>query len=149
MPYYYHIHRGIKPCSLDNKFIKNRPLFFSKKNSIWYNIEKKASKEFGGYRMYEIYIPQTYFTLSFNPKTKDKIVKITLDNIKEYRELKVIPNGFYPHYPFIDNIKKKRNIIGIDATLEHNELRITGLPEGYIWKKPKDIKIKLIEIVKL
>jgi hypothetical protein len=52
MPYYYHIHRGIKPCSLDNKFIENRPLFFSKKNSDWYNIEKEVSKEYGGYRMY-------------------------------------------------------------------------------------------------
>ena len=142
MPYYYHIHRGIKPCSLDNKFIKNRPLFFSKKNSIWYNIEKEISKDYGGYRMYEIYIPRTYFTLSFNPKTKNKILKITPDNIKEYNEL-------YPHFPFINNMKKS-NIIGIDATQDLNGLYSMGTPpEGYIWKKPKDIKIKLIEIVKL
>ena len=140
MPYYYHIHRGIKPCSLDNKFIENKPLFFSKKNSIWYNIEKEVSKDYGGYRMYEIYIPSSRFTLSFNPKTKDKIVKITPDNIKEY----------HVHYPIFDNMKK-RNIIGIDATLQDlNGLYPQGTPpEGYIWKKPKDIKIKLINIVKL
>ena len=43
----------------------------------------------------------------------------------------------------------KRNIIGIDATIEHKYAYIGGWPEGFVWKKPSDIKIKLIEIVKL
>lgn len=51
---------------------------------------------------------------------------------------------------------KKRNIIGIDAstkhtydTIEYKEAYFTGPPEGYIWQKPSDIKIKLISTIKL
>ena len=51
--------------------------------------------------------------------------------------------------PFIEEMKK-RNIIGIDATIEHKDMYLAGMPpEGYIWEKPSDIKIKLVEIVKL
>ena len=147
MPYYYHIHRGIEPSELENKFIKNKALFFSRKNSGWYNIEKNISKDYGGYRIYEIYIPSSRFSFSFNPKRKGKIVKITKDKINEYKDLHN-KNGLYSHNLFFDTMKK-RGIIGIDATLEDKDLYITGPPEGYIWKKPKDIKIKLINIVKL
>ena len=124
MPKYYHIHRGITSSDIEKKFIKNKPLFFSKKNSGWYNIEKEISKDYNGYRIYEIYIPNNRYTLSFNPITVGKIVKITTDNINEYIQL--IKKG-----NFIEEMKK-RNIIGIDATIEHKDAYITGPPEGYI-----------------
>ena len=47
MPKYYHVHRGIKPSELENNFIKNQSLFFSKKISGCYNMEKDISKDYG------------------------------------------------------------------------------------------------------
>ena len=35
MPKYYSIHRGITISEIENKFIKNKPFFFSKKNSFF------------------------------------------------------------------------------------------------------------------
>jgi hypothetical protein len=153
MPKYYHIHRGTEPSTLEKKFIKNIPLFFSKKNSNWYNIEKDISKEYGGYRIYEIYIPSSRYTLSFNPTSVDKIVKITSYNINDY--ILLLNEHKNNRNNFIEEMKK-RNIIGIDATIEHTYDKIkykdayfTGPPEGYIWRKPSDIKIKLLSIIKL
>ena len=144
MPKYYHVHRGTTPSNVGNKFIKNCPLFFSRKNSNWYNIEKDISKDYGGYWIYEIYIPSKRFTVSFNPSNNCKIVKITKNNINEYVKLK---EEYIGHNRFIEEMKK-RNIIGIDATIEHTDAYISGPPEGYIWQKPSDRKIKLFETVK-
>jgi hypothetical protein len=144
MPKYYQIHRGIEPSKVEKKFIKNKPFFFSKKNSFWYNIEKDISKDYGGYIIYEIYIPNYLFTSSFNPIKKNKIVKITKKNIFEYNQLKNVYGG---HNDFIEEMKK-RNIIGIDATFNKGKIYKTeNPPEGYLWQKPKDIKIKKIETV--
>jgi hypothetical protein len=145
MPKYYHIHRGLDKSELDTKFIEGLCLFFSKKDSGWYNFEKDISKNYGGYSLYEIYIPSTRYTKSFNPTTKGKIVKITSINIKEYAELRKLYIG---NIQFVDEMNK-RNIIGIDATIEHKYAYIGGWPEGFVWKKPSDIKIKLIEKIKL
>ena len=145
MPKYYHIHRGLQPSKLETEFVKGWVLYFSKKNSQWYNVEKEISKDYGGYRIYEIYIPSSKFTTSFNPTTKGKIVKITPKNLKEYVELrKEYKGSIY----FVDEMKK-RNIIGVDATINHKDAYIGGWPEGYFWEKPSDIKIKLVEKVKL
>ena len=146
MPLYYQIHRGLELSEIENKFIKNRAFFFSKKNSMWYNIEKQISEDYGGYIIYEISIPNNLFTLSFNPRTKNKIVKITKENIDEYKKLKKTYKG---RNNFIEEMNK-RNIIGIDATSEIiNKHWSLPAPEGYIWQKPKSIKIKKYKIVKL
>ena len=143
MPKYYQIHRGIENSEVENNFIINRAFFFSKENSWWYNVEKDISKDYGGYIIYEITIPNNLFTLSFNPRTKNKIVKVTKQNINEYYKLKKTYRG---HDIFIKEMNK-RNIIGIDATsIIHKSL---SPPEGYLWQKPKSIKIKMIKIVKL
>ena len=146
MPKYYHIHRGTEPSTLEKKFIKNIPLFFSKKNSNWYNMEIEISTNyFDGYRIYEISIPSNKYTFSFNSTSVDKIVKITPYNINNYI---LLLHSFNSRNNFIKEMKK-RNIIGIDCTIEHKDAFIYGPPEGYIWKKPSDIKIKLISIIKL
>ena len=146
MPKYYQIHRGIKFSEVENNFIKNKPFFFSKKKSFWYTIEKKLSKNYGGYIIYEIYIPNNLFTSSFNPRIKNKIVKVTKQNINEYIKLKQKYQG---HHNFIQEMNK-RNIIGIDATSENIfKNKNIWLSEGYIWKKHKSIKIKRIKIVKI
>ena len=145
MPKYYHVQRGLTSYNIEKKFIRNKPLFFSKKNSGWYNLEKEISKNYNGYTIYEISIPTNRYTRSFKPTTVNKIVKITKNNINEYVQLK---NEYHGHNRFIEEMKK-RNIIGIDATIEHKDAYITGSPEGYIWQKTTDIKIKLIEIIKL
>lgn len=146
MPKYYSIHRGITISEIENKFIKNKPFFFSKKNSFWYNIEKEISVDYGGYIIYEIYIPNNLFTSSFKPRTKNKIIKVTKQNINEYKKLKEIYGG---HTNFIKEMKKN-NIIGVDANssiiYKHKNL---SHPEGYLWEKPDSIKIKRIKIVKL
>jgi len=146
MPKYYHIHRGLDKSQLEKKFILNKPLYFSKKNSNWYQIEQEISKDYGGFRIYEIYIPTNRLTNSFNPITPNKIVKITKNNIKEYIELrKKYKGSIY----FIEEMKK-RKIIGIDATIEDKLMYgMYGPPEGYIWKKPNDIIIKLISVISL
>ena len=131
MPLYYHIHRGKKSSKLEKQFINNNLLFFSKKNSGWYNMEKDIGQtNFGGYK---IYIPDNMFTTSFNPRTKNKIVKITKNNLEEYK--KIVKK--YGKKYFLQN----KNIIGIDSTFEHPNNFVQGPPEGYIWKKPKEIKI--------
>jgi hypothetical protein len=145
MPKYYHIHRGVEPSELEKKFIDEYPLFFSKKNSKWNMLEKDVSESYGGYREYEIDIPKKLFTTSFHPKAKGKVVKINKDNINEYIESRKKYGG---HHGIVKEMNK-RNIIGIDCTLEHPDAYYTGFPEGFIWKKPSSIKIKLIEVVKL
>ena len=40
MPVYYHIHRSIKKSNIENNFKEGQMLYFSKKNSFWYNVEK-------------------------------------------------------------------------------------------------------------
>ena len=65
MPKYYHVHRGTKPSTLSKGFCKNQPLFFSKKYSFWYNTEINISREYGGYFIYEIDIPNNMFTVIF------------------------------------------------------------------------------------
>ncbi len=146
MPKYYQIHRGLKTSDVENKFIKNKPFFFSKKNSRWYNVEKQISEDYGGYIIYEIYIPNNIFTLSFTPRTKNKIVRITRQNINEYKKLIKTYKG---RNNFIKEMNK-RNIIGIDATSEFiYKHKTLPPPEGYLWQKPKSLKIKMIKIVKL
>lgn len=147
MPKYYHIHRGTTPSTLEKNFVTGDPLFFSKKDSFWYNVEKSVSKDYGGYFIYEIYISNDKFTKSFNPKSK-KIVKITKDNISTYQDLK---DKFRGHISFINEMKR-RNIIGIDATNVTVEDMTKGFnitPEGYIWEKPDDVIIKRVERKKL
>ena len=144
MPKYYHIHRGTDKSDIDTKFINNKLLYFSKKNSFWYNTELEISKDdyYKGYSIYEITIPRKLFTYSFNPK-KPKIVKINKNNIEEYKKLISKKN-------FIEEMTKK-NIIGIDANLPDsneylNKTILKTPPEGYIWKTHKDIKIKKIKL---
>lgn len=146
MPKYYQIHRGLEPSEVENEFIINKPFFFSKKNSFWYNVEKQISEDYGGYIIYEISIPNNLFTLSFNPRTENKIVKVTKENIDEYKKLIKTHKG---RKNFIKEMNK-RNIIGIDATSEfiHKHWSLPA-PEGYLWQKPESIKIKMIKVVNL
>ena len=59
MPTYYHIHRGLNPSYLENKFIDideayNNILFTAKENTLWHNMERAISKDYGGYNEYSI-----------------------------------------------------------------------------------------------
>ena len=149
MPIYYHISRGLKSPNLEKKFKKNVCLFFSKKNSSWYCLEKKISKDYGGYIEYKIYIPSSRFTNSFNPRKKNMIVKISKININKYKKILTIEYNNNRNL-FIKDMKKK-NIIGIDANtdlLYDLGFPFSG-PEGFIWSKPNDIKIEQIKCVKL
>ena len=86
MPIYYHIRRGKNPI----KFDKNKTMFLSKKNSLWYNIEKSVSNDkYYDYSYYEykINIPRNRFTTSLNPRDKTKILILNKKNIKEFRKI--------------------------------------------------------------
>jgi len=84
MPYFYHISRGTKQNLLYTVFINGESLFFSKKDSFWYNIERQIGmNHFEGYKLYEIFIPSNAYTKSFNPRTPT-IIKITKNTLKEY-----------------------------------------------------------------
>jgi hypothetical protein len=55
---------------------------------FWYDFEKTvALQSFDGYSEYKITIPQKYFTYSLKPRTKNKILKLTPKNIKEFIKL--------------------------------------------------------------
>jgi hypothetical protein len=115
-------------------------------------MEKEIGKELGGYTIYEIDIPKKYFTNSFNPTGKNKIIKINKDNIDEYIRFK---NELKIKSKFIEEMQK-RNLIGVESTFvdstvtgnayKTNSTIITPY-EGYIWKKPQDIKISICEIL--
>ncbi len=147
MPKFYHIHRSPKSSSIEKKLTKNFKLYYSKKNSFWYNVEQDiGKKDYGGYIIYEIEIPKLQFTTSFNPIKKNKIVKLTPKNIQEY--IKIRTEVAKKKYNFIEEMNK-RNIIGIDATAkfikEKYNLQIES-DEGFIWKFPRTIKIKKIKV---
>lgn len=116
MPLYYHVHRSPRPSKIEKKINPTKALFLSKKNSFWYTFEKKIGKEeFGGYIIYEICIPRSNFTISFAPKTNNKILKINKKNVKEYVNLK---NKYKGNINFIDELKS-RGLIGYDATSQN------------------------------
>lgn len=103
MPVYYHIHRGDKLI----KFDKNKPMFVSKKNSFWYNVEKQISNnpEYkNSYCEYKITINNDKFTHSLNSKDNTKILKLNENNLKKFIE----------KYPSRNSIKK--DFGGLDAT---------------------------------
>src|SRR5258706_13129904 len=115
---FYHIHCSTKKLDIENGFIENMALFFSKKNSDWFNIEKQLGKKgYGGYIIYEVNIPKILIEYDFKPKESPKIVKIIdVFNLDIYTELmsKSRKN-------LIEEMNK-RNIIGIDATNLPNQV---------------------------
>ena len=141
MTKYYHIHRGTTPTSLEKGFIKGRRLFFSKKNSFWYNTEIDISKDYGGYKIYEINIPNNLMTLSLHPKNK-KVVKINKNNVDDFMKLKKIKIG--DALKDMDDIIK-RNIIGF--IFMNRESNANYPEEGYIFEKIKGITVRLIDTV--
>ena len=131
-------------------------MFFSKKNSFWYDFEKTvALQSFDGYSEYKITIPQKYFTYSLKPRTQNKILKLTPKNIKEFIKLheKYENKGLSIKKNYIN-----KNFIGIDAT--HKKLRNLykklnydpdsqlDPPAGWITQKFKDITIQKVKVVK-
>ncbi len=132
---YYHVHTNIIDSDVINKFIKDTPLFFSKKNSWYYETYKSAWKES---IIYKIHIPLSRYTTSFNPRYKNKIVKITMQNVNEYKYLRKKYKG---HYNFIKEMNM-RGVIGIDSTnIKLNRYPTLRPLEGYFWRKPFDIII--------
>lgn len=142
MPKFYHVHSSVEASAIEKNKITGQYLYFSKKDSYFYNSWITLSKnEYGGYIIYEIYIPSNMFTTSFNPRTKNKIVKITRENIVEYKKLRKIYKGQEIFRKEMDS----RGIIGIDCTdkFTHKHQSV-GFPtmEGHIWRFPRSIKIK-------
>lgn len=158
MPKYYYIHRSIKKSNIENNFKDGKMLFFSKKNSFWYNFEKTIGLDMGGYSEYEISIPQKYFTYSLKPQKKTKILKLTPKNIEEFIKLhKNIENKYSTPMALRDEYINK-NFIGIDATnkqleylykkLKYNPDSQLDRGQGWITQKLKDITIKKVKVVK-
>ena len=108
---------------------------------------------------YEITIPATNFTTSFNTKKTNSIFKLTKNNLTEYKKMRK------NHGRVITNLENK-NIIGIDTTsvgrtyisvpctrFKQNKknkktIKVKRMEhidsELYIWKLPADFSIKLI-----
>jgi len=91
MPIFYHVHVKYEPDledTLEKGFINEFPLFMSKKNSWWYEMKindgKPKDDYKGGHTIYKITIPKKLYTSSLHPKNKNKILKITKNNIDEY-----------------------------------------------------------------
>lgn len=158
MPIYYHIHRSIKKSNIENNFKEGQALFFSKKKSFWYDVEKDISlSRYNGYSEYKITIPQKYFTYSLNPKSKNKILKLTPKNIEKFIKLHL--NLLKSKKSLIHDFINKK-FIGMDATNEdiydfycklklERQLQLEAQlypPQGYIKKKYKDILIEKIDV---
>jgi hypothetical protein len=89
-------------------------LWFSKKNSGWYNFWKLVGEDVESYAIYKIIIPEKLFTTSFHPRS-NKILRITDKNMKEFLKLKmddkyIYAGAFKTRYAFL----KKNNMIGLD-----------------------------------
>jgi len=146
MPKFYHVHRTATKSAIEKGFKSGKALFFSKKNSFWFQFEKEIGmSDYNGYIIYEIDIPYNFYTYSFNPISKNKIVKINKHNVKEYKRLV----GEYKGQTAFREEMTKRNIIGIDATWLMDTKAPKGViivgEEGYIWEKPDGIKITFYE----
>jgi hypothetical protein len=150
MPKFYHITTTDKPQDLKKYFIEGRMLFFSKKNQYWYNILHHYEDRC----KYEINIPTTSFTTSFQTKKKNSIFKLTVDNFMEYKK-RLIAHG--RQYAFQDN----PNIIGCDLTIIETQAfqklhwrkctirkHWTIDSEMFIWKFPPNATLKLINCIK-
>lgn len=90
MPVYYHISLGDGlnvNKDLKNNLKLNQLIFFSKKDSKWYEIwQDIGTKHIKSYAIYKLTIPNKLFTNSFTPKEK-KIIKVNnLENVKKYLE---------------------------------------------------------------
>ena len=137
MPIFYHIHRGADTNSLDDGFIDGEPLWFSKKDSYWYKVEKIVGcTNYGGYKTYEIFIPSEAYTTSMHPRTP-KIIKITSETINDFKKIWDGHNATIALF-------KKRGAIGVDCTDHYGVYR--NPPEGIIWKLPPKAYIKLVEV---
>jgi len=148
MPKYYHVAADTdKPINFNDTFINDQNMYFSKKNSYWYAIMHQYEKRC----KYELSIPSTHFTTSFNTKKPDSIFKVTIDNFDEYKKR-------FKKYGRGKNIfESNTNIIGIDATilespkfLKEHWRKIHGrkntllVSELIIWKLPKSFDLQLI-----
>ena len=90
MPVYYHISLGDGlnvNKDLKNNLKLNQLIFFSKKDSKWYEIwQDIGTKHIKSYAIYKLTIPNKLFTNSFTPKEK-KIIKVNnLEHLKKYLE---------------------------------------------------------------
>jgi hypothetical protein len=147
MPKFYHITTTNKKENLKNKLTNKKILFFSKRNQYWYIIMHQYQDRC----KYEIDIPTTCFTTSFQTKKKNSIFKLTIDNFAEYKK-KYHKLGRGENM-FHDNT----NIIGADLTIIETHAfqnkhwrKCTGrknsliVSELFIWKIPPESTIKLI-----
>jgi len=149
MPKFYHIHRGLDESTLDKEFLDVgngcQGLFFAKKDTMWHNIERETSVEYGGYKEYEIYIPSFLYTLSLTPTTP-KVIKITEKNVSKYLESlrsKKYCRGIDRYNP---------NIIGVDVTIKDLRIKKFGIiynEEGVIFRWNPNIKIHLCNKVSI
>ena len=146
MPNFYHIHRSIVPSKIEQNFIDNRPLFFSLNNSVWYKIELdicQTDEEYDGCTIYKIIIPQKIFVNSIEKFNTPKILKISNDNISDYK-------NFIEKNNNIIKSLSDHNIIGVDLTDEKIWSKLSKKPsflfnsnEGCLWKKIPEIEIKV------
>lgn len=86
MTCFYHISRGYDESELVTNFDKNKPVFFALKDSFWNKIEKQIALEgYGGYREYEILVPDEQFVEELSINNLNKIYKVTDDNKEEFK----------------------------------------------------------------
>ncbi len=133
---FYHIETKLKPDEIKiSKKIKKYGLVFLKKSNPSYNMAVNISVFDGGFRQVEICIPKKLYTTSLHPTEKNRILKVTKENFKEYKELM----AKYPIKKELYNELSKNNIIGIDAT----DIMVFGKIDGggVLWKMPPEIII--------
>lgn len=118
MPYFYHVSRGFAASNLEKKLDSDKPVFFSKKDYFWNDLEKKIGlSSFKGYREYELFIFPSLFTETLTPRTRNKILKVTKNNEDKIRTLIknfMRDNGCFDRSSFLEELKR-RNFIGIDT----------------------------------
>ena len=115
MSYYYHVHKGNEPSTLETFYDKNQPSYWSQKGSFWNIVEKDMGiNYYGGYREYRLHIPEELFTESlYSYRKHPKIYRVTHNNVKEYRKLR---RDFPGHIKFNKEMIR-RGFTGIDATI--------------------------------
>lgn len=106
---------------------------------------QKNSKYNDGFRQREISIPKELYTTSLNPTGKNRILKITKDNLEEFEKLEdefklqMKDGSHILEFEKLQRELNKRHIIGIDQTIRKGTYGLQSF--GCIWHYIDKIKI--------
>jgi hypothetical protein len=140
---------NIRKGKIIDSYGRKGVITFYKKTSKRYKV--LLGKLFGTFLQREINIPTYLFTTSLNPTDKNRILKITVDNIEEFEKLEenfkdTMPDGKrFLNFQKLQKELNNRHFIGIDQTIRKEFDGFNSF--GCIWRYIDEIKIGKTETI--